>query len=83
MENRINISFWDFIKLITQIAVVITFIITMQQNQEHINKDLDAIKVKVNNIDKINERLIILETRFVDQIDNNNGKHLLSGRDRR
>ena len=64
LNNNFNISFAEFVKLIVQIVIVIIFIVTMQQNQEHINNDLDQIKAKLETVEVIKERVIILETKL-------------------
>lgn len=65
--NNFNISFSEFVKLIVQIVIVIVFIVTMQQNQLHINSELDQISKRLDNIESIKERVVILETKLQDK----------------
>lgn len=65
--NNFNISFSEFVKLIVQIVIVIVFIVTMQQNQLHINSELDQISKRLDNIEAIKERVVILETKLQDK----------------
>lgn len=62
MEAKFNL--WDFFKLMAQVVAVIAFLITLQSNQQHINKELDTIKIEVAKIDEVKERVIILETKL-------------------
>jgi len=76
MEAKFNL--WDFLKLMAQVVAVIAFLITLQSNLQHMNKELDAIRNEVAKIDEVRERVIILETKI-----NYKNEYLFSGANNR